>query len=238
MIPESSERDVIWAFSTRSLKNMSLVYGDTQDSIINRKDFLGPLGIDYRDLVCAKQTHSDHVRCVREQDRGKGALSYDASIPETDALITDIKDLPLAVFTADCLSLFLYDPLKPAIGLVHAGWRGSRWNIAAGALRQMQALFGTELISLKVRFGPCIGSCCYEVGPGFRENFPEGVKERENRYYLDLVEVNKRQLLSLGVSPSNMFFSDICTSCRNEEFFSFRKEGKTCARMMSVMMLK
>lgn len=104
---------VIATFSRRIDGNMSLKYGETRDSLNNRKNFLQNLGIDYRNLVCAKQIHSSNIEYVTSQYIGKGALSYDTAIENTDALITDKKNIPLAIFTADCLSVFLYDPQNP-----------------------------------------------------------------------------------------------------------------------------
>lgn len=204
----------------------------------NRKNFLSTLGIDYRDLVCAKQIHSNYARYVREEDRGKGALSYDSSIADTDALVTNKRNLPLAVFTADCLSIFLYDPATPAIGLIHAGWRSAKENITAKAIQLMQEKFNTKTLDLYVGFGPAIRDCCYEVSRDFNDFFPRDIIERDNRYYLDLLQINKRQVLDSGVKENNILDSKICTYCRNKEFFSHRKEGKACGRLISVMMLK
>lgn len=129
--------DFVWAFSSRALGNMSLSCGDTRDSLNNREGFLKNLGIDCRDLACAKQAHSDCVRYADEGYIGRGALSDESSVADTDAFITDKKNIPLAVFSADCLAIFLYDPQGPAIGLAHAGWRGtkkfSRKNNSANA---------------------------------------------------------------------------------------------------------
>lgn len=223
--------------STRPLGNMSLVYGDTSMALANRKVFLAGLGIDYRDLVCAKQIHGDSVSCIKEEDRGRGALSYDSAVPDTDALVTDRKNLPLAVFTADCLSVFLYDPLRPAIGLVHAGWKGSRNNITARTVWLMQRIFRTKTTQLYAGFGPSMRSCCYEVGKDFQESFREGLIKRSNRYYLDLAQINKKQLLDLAVKEERILDSGLCTSCALDDFFSFRKEAKACGRLISVMML-
>jgi len=232
------ETNLVCAFSSRPFQNMSLFYGDTRESLSNRQNFLLSLGIDYRDMVCARQIHSSCVRYVKEEDKGRGALSYDTSIPDTDALVTDRENLPLAVFTADCLSIFLYDPLTPAIGLVHAGWRSTKENIAAKAVQLMQERFNSKPSSLYVGFGPAIRSCCYEVGADFRDLFSYGLIERNNRYYLDLAGINRKQALDSGVLKDNILDSAICTSCRNAEFFSYRKEGASCGRMMSVIMLK
>ena len=231
--------DLLCAFSTRILGNMSLFYGDTHDALENRKNFLKGLDIDYRDLVCTKQVHGSAARYIQDKDTGKGALSYDNAISDIDALITDKKNVPLSIFTADCLSVFLYDSKTPGIGLVHAGWRSSKENITRKTVKLMQEKFNTKVEDLYAGFGPAIRDCCYEVG-GEVTDFspPEYLIKRDKRYYLDLVGINKKQLLGLGVKDKNIYDSKICTVCRGEEFFSYRKEGSSCSRMMSVMMLR
>lgn len=219
-------------------QNMSLVYGPPQGALENRKDFLFQLGIDYRDLVCAKQAHASNIRCVQESDRGRGALTHGDSIDDTDAFITDRKKLPLAVFTADCLSVFLFDPEKSAIGVVHAGWRGSQKGILGKTIEAMRKEFKTESKDLLAGFGPAIRECCYEVGKEFKDSFSEGLRSKSGRLYLDLAGINRRQLLEAGVKEENITDPGICTSCRNKEYFSYRREGKSCGRMMSVIMLK
>lgn len=232
-----SDERLIAAFS-RGKRNMSLNHPAQGTALANRKGFLGRLGIDYRLLACAKQVHASTVRYAREDDRGKGAISYEDAIAETDAFITDKKNVPLAIFTADCLPVFLFDPKKPCIGLVHAGWKSTREGITAKAIRLMQEKFQSRPEDISVGFGPCIRECCYEVGEEFKAYFPRGLKQREARFYLDLIEVNKLDVLRSGVREENISDAGICTSCRNEEFFSFRKLGKDCGRMMSVAMLK
>lgn len=217
---------------------MSLLYGDTRNALKHRAEFLNPLEIDYRKLVCAKQIHGNFIRYVQEYDRGSGALSYDTALVDTDAFITNKSNVPLAIFTADCLPIFLYDMYNHAIGLIHAGWRGSRNNIVTKAVTLMQEKFNTATLYLHAFFGPAIRDCCYEVGEEFNGFFEEGIKKRDDRYYLDLMGINKNELLVLGVKEENMVDSKICTSCRNDDYFSYRKERKDCGRMMSVMMLK
>ncbi|MCX5702082.1 MAG: peptidoglycan editing factor PgeF [Candidatus Omnitrophica bacterium] len=230
--------NLICAFSSRLFKNMSFFYGDTKESLNNRKNFLAGLGINYRDLICAKQVHSGRVRYAKEEDKGSGALSYDNSIPDTDAFITDKKNLPLAVFTADCLSIFLYAPKASVIGLIHAGWRSTKENITTKAVQLMKKEFDIHAEDLCAGFGPAIRECCYEVSAEFKDNFVYGLKQKSGRYYLALAGINKKELLDLGVCEANIFDSGICTSCRNSEFFSYRKEGRGSGRMMSVMMLR
>lgn len=217
---------------------MSLCYGDTAGSLESRRVFLGALGVDYRGLICAKQAHKANVRYAQEIDRGKGALSYENAIADTDAFITDKPNLPLAVFSADCLSVFLYDPKTPAIGLAHAGWRSTQENIIAKTLRLMRDKFNTRAEDLYAGLGPSIRNCCYKVGAEFAGLFAYGLLKNNAHYYLDLAGINRKQLLDSGVRGINIFDSGICTSCQNEELFSYRREGKDCGRMMSVIMLK
>jgi hypothetical protein len=217
---------------------MSFCYGETTEALNNRRVFLSSLGIDYRDLVCARQAHGGNIRCVIESDKGSGAGSYKEPIADTDGFITDIKNVPIAVFTADCLSLFLYDPDKPAIGLVHCGWRSCRLKIASKAIKLMQGKFNTSAKSLYAGFGSGIRGCCYEVSSDFKDYFSEGFSKKDGRFYLDLAKVNIKELLFAGVKKENIFPPQACTFCHNDEFFSFRKEGGSCGRMISVMMLK
>jgi len=229
---------VVSSFSSRACGNMSLSYGDTSRALENRKNFLSSLNINYQDLVCARQAHGSNVEYVNAADQGKGSLVYDTAMPDTDGFITDIRNLALAIFTADCLSIFLYDPARPAVGLVHAGWRSSKENIVSRALELMASRFKTDVRELFVGFGPCIRDCCYAVSSEFKSHFPTGVVNRQGQLYLDLARVNKDQLLSLGVKKENIFDARLCTACESEDFFSFRKEGKNCGRMLSIIMLK
>jgi YfiH family protein len=217
---------------------MSFIYGDTKGSLKNRQDFLSALGIDYQDLVCAKQVHKSQIRYVKEDDKGKGALSYDTAFNDTDALITDKKRLPLAIFTADCLPISLYDPKTSAIGLIHAGWRSTQENIARHAVQLIQEKFNSRPEDLYVGFAPAIRQCCYEVKSELNNLFADELIEKDGSYYLDLVGLNKKQLLGSGIKEEHILDCQICTSCQNKNFFSYRREGKNCGRMMSVIMLK
>ncbi|MEW6100701.1 MAG: peptidoglycan editing factor PgeF [Candidatus Omnitrophota bacterium] len=232
------EKRLTSAFSNRLFQNMSLYYGHTRKSLINRRHFLSCLGINHKDLVCARQAHGSRIKYVNEAERGKGALAHHTSIRNTDALVTDMKNLPLAIFTADCLSIFLYDPKSPAIAVIHAGWKGTYRKIAFKAVQFMRKRFNTHAPDLRASFGPAIRGCCYEVGREFARYFRGNLEERNGRLYLDLPKANKKQLMDAGVKEANIFDGRVCTSCNNSEFFSFRKEGKSCGRIMSVMMLK
>ena len=217
---------------------MSFTYGNTRDTLIDREGFLSTAGIDYRAVVCAAQVHTSNVICAGEKDKGRGALSAHTAISDTDALVTNVRRLPLAVFTADCLPVFLYDPFQKVIAVVHAGWRGSKDKISVKALQLMCDRFNSSPENVLAGFGPALRSCCYEVGREFKNYFPEGIIERGAQMFCDLSGINKSQLLGSGVKEKNISDSGHCTSCKNFKYFSYRKEGDSAGRMISVIMLK
>ena len=226
------------AFSARLDGNMSLSYGDTRDSLENRKAFLDKLGIDYRFLVCAKQVHGKNIEYITEEKKGSGALDYGSSISDTDGFISDKKNIPIAILTADCLSIFIYDPVRPAVAILHAGWRGTEKNIAAEGVRVMRERFGSSPDELLVGFGPSIRSCCFEVDKDFKSNFPFGLVNRGGRIFMDIALINREQLKAGGVKEENIFDPGLCTFSENKDFFSFRKEAESAGRMISVIMLR
>ena len=215
-----------------------MCHGDTRDTLHNRRDFLAGLGIDYHDLVCGEQVHGTNTSYAGNNDKGKGALVEGTAFKQTDGLITDCAGVPLAIFTADCLSVFLYDPKCKAIGLAHAGWKGTQAGIVSGVIALMRERFKSSPDDLWAGLGPAIRSCCYEVGEEFGGLFDTGLSRIDNRYHLDLAALNKRQLLESGVRVDKISDCGICTSCRTKDFFSFRREGDSCGRTISVMMLK
>ena len=229
--------DLICAFSDRSL-NLGFDNINPRQLKSNRKIFLSQLGADYKNLVCAKQVHKGGVVRLAAKDKGGGSVNFKDTLPNCDGMITNQKDLPLAVLTADCLSIFLYDIKNSAIGILHAGWRGTYKNIVKSALSLMNKSFKTEPRNLIVALGPAIRSCCYEVGSEFKKYFPNNLLKRKDRLYLDLIGINKKILINLGVKKKNILDSNICTSCRNKDFFSYRKEGDSAGRMISLIALK
>ncbi len=224
-------------FSRRADGNMSLSFGDTGYALENREKFLSGLGIDYKDLITAKQIHGKNVEYVTQKDRGRGALDYAGAVADTDGFITDEPGVPIAILTADCLSVFIFDPRCPAIGVLHAGWRSTEQNIVEAGVRGMQNNFGSRPQELVAGFGPSIRSCCFEVEKDFKSNFAFGLLKKEGRLFMDIALVNRRQLVDCGVKNENIFDPEFCTFSDNG-FFSFRKEAQSSGRMISVMMLK
>jgi polyphenol oxidase len=228
---------VVAAFSRRQDGNMSLSFGDTRGVLENRKQFLGGLGIDYQNLITAKQVHGNNVEYVTKKNRGCGALDYASSVMDTDALITDQSGVPIAILTADCLSVFIYDPKRPAIAILHAGWRSTEKNISQEGIRAMQNKFGSQPEDLLVGFGPSIRACCFEVDDDFKSNFAFGLTKKDGRVFMDIALINQRQLIDCGVREVNIFDPQLCTFS-DQGFFSFRKEAQGAGRLISVLMLR
>jgi YfiH family protein len=173
-----------------------------------------------------KQVHGDAILETPSPPGGE----------EADAFITAEKNVPIAIRTADCVPVFIFDPTRRAIGLAHAGWKGTHKHIAAKVVQKMQQTYQSRPADLKIVLGPSIRSCCYQVGPEFREHFPSHVSQRPNGLYVDIVAANRDQLIQAGIIPKNIFDSGLCTCC-NKHYFSFRRDGSKAGRMISLMML-
>ena len=225
------------AFSRRPA-NMSLTHGDTAASLHNRSVFLAHQGVDYRDLVCARQVHGDAVVSINDTDKGRGACSAETAFADTDALITATAGVPLAVFTADCLPILLYDPQLSCVAAVHAGWRGTKNRIVEKTILRLRQEYRSDAKDIRAFLGPCIRSCCYEVGAEFKTFFPDAVRVRDGKVYFDLAEANCVQLRQAGVLAGHISDEGMCTSCQADDFFSFRREGAGTGRMMSVIMVR
>jgi YfiH family protein len=221
----------------------------------NRRRFQNAAGARDLPLVTLKQFHSDviHVFDDAPTDPCRG-----------DASTTNRPNLLLAVQTADCVPVLLIDPQKRAIAAIHAGWRGTLTRIVAKTIGKMQMHFGTSPTDLLAAVGPAIGGCCYEVGtevaaqflsqfpdaPDYFDEFrtgdepnpiqwlnmmPPGHQPPPQGVLLDLRKANRSQLLAAGLRPQNIHVSDLCTACRPDLLFSYRKEGPTSGRLMSVI---
>ncbi len=179
--------------------------------------------------VTLRQIHSDRVW---------NAHALTDRQHEGDALVTDDVGRRIGVRTADCLPILLLDTGRRAVAAIHAGWRGTAAAIVARAIEKMQLDFGSRPADIYAAFGPCIGECCYEVGPEvashFSTLFPEWPAVTGKRH-LDLPEANRRHLAAAGVPARQIFDSALCTFCLPEHFFSYRREPQTPDRMLSAI---
>lgn len=199
-----------------------------------RSRFCTASGIDASHLVCARQVHGVQVARVEECDRGRGACEPESALPETDGLVTNVPGLPLAVLVADCAPVYLIDPKRPAIALVHAGRRGTRKNIGGAAVAFLHFQYGSNPSDMHAVIGPCIGKAVYEVSPEIAEDWQRAGLPREGPF-LDLARANENQLLVAGIPPDHITSSRLCT-LTDSRFYSYRAGDKT-TRNMALLML-
>lgn len=224
--------------------NMGLHVGDDAGHVVaNRRKLAEELEIPFDVWTCADQVHGNQVCQVIAGGAGKENL--DDVIQATDGLFTTKKNVLLTSFYADCVPLFFLDPVSKAIGLAHAGWKGTVQRIAEEMVRSLTQSCSSKPEDLQVALGPSIGGCCYEVDERILTHVRTSVKgwekavkpaEKEDRWMLDLRRLNELILLEAGVKPGHMSTTDWCTSCRTDLFFSHRKEAGsngTTGRMAS-----
>ena len=217
--------------------NMSMSVPDERDRVYaNRRRVYGLYGRDTDSVVHAHLVHGADVGRVTQADNGTW-------VEHVDGLITDQPGCVLSMNFADCAPIFLYDPRRRAIGLGHAGWRGTVADLPGAMVRAMTSHFGSDPADLVAAIGPCIGPCCYEVGAEVidrvravfagaeellrraGEQGSRGAGENGSRHF-DLPEANRRNLAAAGVRAIET--ADLCTACRTDLFFSHRAErGRT-----------
>ncbi len=208
--------------------NLSISTGDARENVReNRRRAFRALGREPESIADLWQIHSAEVVVV------DGPRGEDYPSEKADALITDQPAATLFLRFADCVPILLFDPTRRAIGIVHAGWKGTLLKAAGAAVKAMARRYGCRPADIVAGVGPSIGPCHYEVGPEVvaqtRAAFP-GAEELLLRvnggHHLDLWAANARALREVGVEQIET--SRLCTACRTDEFFSHRGEkGKT-----------
>ncbi len=252
------------AFGGQAL-NLGFGKHDTNSAVQrNREIFLSKLGVVGKNpwpLITLRQIHSDVIHLVTAPPTH--ALTG-------DGLLTATPHLLVAIQTADCLPLIIADPRQRAVGVFHAGWRGTVKRIVEKGVGEMQRWFGSRARDLHAAIGPGVRACCYEVGLEVREQFESqfayaeklfhelkdsdpvrekypllfltarapGHSDLPIKIFLDLVEANRRQLLDAGLLAKNISASELCTSCRTDLLFSYRKERGVTGRMLAVAGIK
>lgn len=224
------------------------VNDDVNDVIINRRKLIERVGFPLKAWTCAEQVHSNKIAVVELKDRGRGRNSREEAFPATDGMITNCRGVVLTVFFADCVPLYFWDPVAKAVGLVHAGWKGSVLEIARAAIEAMGDQFGSQPNMIQAAIGPSIGSCCYEVDDvvmdKVRAVLPDSLQNLsievtgEGKYKLNLKELNRQFMIKAGILPTNIEISRLCTSCNTHLFYSHRKEEGRTGRMTAWIAIK
>lgn len=224
---------------TESL-NLAFERGDEREVVLeNLVRFSDAVGIDSRSVISLGQIHSARVIYADESSRGLGY--YTESPEKCDGYVTDTEGVTLGVKTADCVPILMCDAENKIIGAVHAGWRGAFSGIAGECVAKMRKL-GAKAENIRAAIGPCIHSCCYEVGEDFRDSVRAmvgGVADsfitERGGLYADIIGVNRYILTESGVDASNIDTAEFCTCCHPELFFSHRFSGGIRGTMLSII---
>jgi len=209
--------------------NMGLHVGDDPEKVKwNRKRFTSAAGINLKSLKLPRQIHSAECIALTKPDEGP---------VECDGLVTNLKGIALGVLTADCVPILLIAPSSGAIGVAHAGWRGTLAGIARNTLNLMAERFKADPADCLAVMGPSIGRCCYEVSEDLASRFKSrfGSQVVSGRH-VDLPLTNALSLIRAGVPEGNIWICRSCTACRKDLFFSHRRDGVT-GRMLNLIAL-
>ncbi len=230
------------AFSTtrKSFENPSPKFTGDAPEIFqkNRAQLAGILGINTKQLVFPRQTHTNCTVNLFEIP--------EKEITETDALVTSLPGICLCIQTADCVPILLFDANKNIISAVHAGWRGTVKKIAEVAVTKMTANYNSNPDDILALIGPSISPDIYEVGDEVVQhvkiNIPNAEstlhKNSRGNLHFNLWEANRQILLSCGLKPQNIEIARECSYSKPEKYFSARRDGVDTGRMASGIMLK
>ncbi len=183
-------------------------------------------------LVLAEQVHSVSLAAV---ETGTPPV---LPIPGCDGLVTRAPGLALVIRTADCLPIFVWDPIRRVIGLVHAGWRGLAGHLPQRLVSLLGIWYGSRPQDIRAGIGPAIRACCYEVGNEFANAFRPFLHERHGRLMCDLIGCAREQLYSSGVRPGHLSDCGACTACEPTRWYSVRREGEGTGRLLSFIMIR
>jgi len=213
----AAQKSLIFGFSTCGMGSMGLSHApDPAPVLESRRRFAAELGLDPASITAIEAVHGANVARVDSARK---------LVPEVDGLVTDRPGIALFATYADCYPLIAYDPVHHAVGLAHAGWRGTASGIAERLLLALKDNFDSDPESLLVGIGPGICGACYEVGPEFADRFPEAVIKwaEGDRLNLDLAEANRLQFLAAGVDARHIEIDGSCT-LESEDLFSHRRQ--------------
>lgn len=242
----------VHCFSTRlggistghlSSLNLGMHRGDAPETVRENYRILGEaVGFDPMQTVFAKQHHTDIIRVVTKEHCGEGLFRDVSEI--CDGQITDCPGVALVTFSADCTPILLHDPVRHAIGAVHAGWRGTAQGIAQKAVDAMVREFGCHRENIHAAIGPCISKCCFETDWEVPQAMMDALGPRAvsafiqkgEKYYVDLKYCNALWLQRAGVGELDI--SPDCTACNTERYWSHRKQADQRGSLAGIIMLK
>ena len=216
--------------------------GSPEEVIANFKIFAEGAGIDYDDMAVVNHEHGANVLRIAHEHRGRGF--YKDPLPPCDGIITDDPTVTLVTSHADCGAYFFYDPVHRAIGVAHAGWKGTLLRIGAEMARRMAEEFDTDPSDIIAATGPCICRDCFEVDADLGEKFQSefgypGISRpgRQGKAYVDLELAAAVQFVEAGIRPESITLMNACTYENRQHFFSHRRDKGITGSMAAYIKL-
>ena len=209
---------------------------DSNCPIENRERLLQAVGLSIDTLTLGSQTHSSNVTIVQRGMEGSGARHFQTALPDTDALITSLPGITIAVLVADCVPLLLFDPVRHVIGAVHAGRMGTLAEISRKAVETMDRAFASDPANILVGIGPSICAKHYQVSAEAQQQIMESssadhlMRMANGCAHFDLWGANVSQLILAGVDKKNIEVAELCTNEHSDIFFSERQDKKPTGR--------
>jgi hypothetical protein len=218
--------------------NMGSMVGDDAERVrSNRALALRSLGREPDSVFDVWQVHSADVVVATEPRGGAAPL-------KADAILTDRPEVTLLMRFADCVPVLLHDPVRGAVGMVHAGWLGTVRRVVREAVLRMVDRFGTNPADVHAGIGPSIAAHHYPVGPevveAFRRSFGADAEahlsDDAGGTHLDLWSANAHLLRATGVGRIET--AGLCSACDLTDWFSHRGEAGRTGRFGAVLALK
>jgi YfiH family protein len=216
---------------------------DAAENILeNRRRFLKLFPGDWA-LAGCWQVHGADVRVVQTAQDARPAENERGDTIFCDVIVSNAKGVLAGVKTADCVPILIGDSVTGSFAAVHAGWRGTLGTAVLAGVERLAKEYDAKPENLAVAIGASAGPCCYEVGSevidAFTQRFANAeklfVQTRPGHALVDLLQANRDQLESAGVRPERIHTAPICTMCRTDLFFSYRKEKSVHGRVGRLM---
>lgn len=226
--------------------NLGLHVGDDESLVIrNREAISQVMNVSLDDWVAGTQVHGSEVFCVGRKHRGLGAHSQADAIPGVDGLMTNEPGLVLAVFAADCVPILFYDKIGRVIATAHSGWKGTVEHIVTRVIEAMRSQYGCHVEDIQITLGPSIRRCCYEVDDrviepmvgAFGQHILTPRFNRSHHAWLSLQDAIRQDARAAGLLSEHIEDTGICTSCRNAEVFSHRRDKGNTGRLAGLVTL-
>ncbi len=222
--------------------NMGLFTEDSRESVLmNHKKAAEYMDYELNDAIFTNQVHGDEIALIDEGFTGEKFWLGERAL-DKDGIITRLPRRPIVAFFADCAGVFVADPVQRAVGIAHVGWKGTVKEIGRKTIEAMGEAFGTKASDCYAAVGPSIGPCCFEVREEVAELFSRlygqsvlSESEKPGRWKVDLWQANRIQLARAGVMAENIEISGLCTFCRDDLFYSHRRDKGKTGRMAGIM---